>query len=64
MRRRSQIGSAGFGSIIVTTQVPVAITIAVVRELLEIGIQFVLVSALASLLDQEEGNTNDDGNTN
>jgi hypothetical protein len=60
MRRRS--GGAA-ESVIVTAHVPVATTVAVTGELLEVGIQFVLVSALASLLDQEEDDTNDDGNS-
>jgi hypothetical protein len=62
--RGSQIGSAESESIIVTAaDVAVAIP-SVSRELLEVGIQFFFVLALADLLDQEEGGTNDDGNAN
>jgi len=63
IRRGSQIGSAGSESVIVTAGVLIASVVIVSGELLEVGVQFLFVSPLAGLLDQEEGGTDNDGNT-
>ena len=63
IRRGSQIGSAGSESVIVTAGVLIASVVIVSGELLEVGVQFLFVPPLASLLDQEECDANNDGNT-
>jgi len=63
IRRGSQIGSAGSESVIVTAGVLIASVVIVSGELLEVGVQFLFVPPLPSLLDQEKDGTDDDGNT-
>ena len=65
MRGRSQIGSAGSESIIVTaTNVPTARIVAMDNGgFLEIGVEIFFVLSLANFLDQEEDGASDDGGT-